>query len=391
MLPVILAATLSVSQVLPAFEQFCTNTGIEIGHPITESMITKQIVDEKHQRVQVRIQEKYWLTWYKGKVDEFDDLNEAVHRRLSRSDPADMMRWSQQPCLLDETEALEMATGIFRRLGYDENGFDSAKVEHYRWAPSPVNPDRFFLLPIFDVRWYRKGYSSGQPVPQYVELIISGTLRGPVHFFDATFPEGFVSRTLTEALSKVASAYEKEPSITLKEAGTLCEPLLRAIGAQINGPLKEHGTLYEPDPSFGLPPILEVDKRFQFRISHHCVREFYDLNERPLMLLADCHPDRVQKLAQQQCVVTDTEALAIASRIFRKLGYSEGDFDPPRASRHLNATGYLDNPPAPLQLPDSYIVEWVGKRRLQALLGQPESLRMEISGATSNLIFFTHL
>jgi|GEM_PF-5300244 len=408
MLAVILATTLSVSQVLPALEAFCTNAEIEIRRPLTEQMVSEQIVEPEHGRVQGVIQGRYRFSYWRGKMEEFADRNENIFRRLNRLDPADMVKWSREPCSITETDALEMATRIFRRLGYSEKDFDPPEAKRSRWIPNPGNPEDFLLIPIYGVRWFQKGSSRELAVPPKVEFVISGTTRHLVYFSDTRWSETFAEKVLTAFLPKPPP--EEQPSIELKEALRICEPMLKAIGAQINGPLEQHAKLRLPDERTkqilgkGIRPFLNIDDRYLFEISFGKLREFNDFHERPICVLEVENPQRLKEMSQEKCSLNEKQALQIALKFFHNLGFRDRNFYPPEVSRHLNGTSpffgldpadfywseHPKHPATPLTLPDSFRVEWAGKGLIDALLGKQQFEVIEISGVTSNLIFYWH-
>jgi hypothetical protein len=186
MIGLILAATLTVTQALYTVEKFCANAGLDIPKPLTEKELSKQILDTEHQRFQGRIGDKYRFTYYKGRIQELGDRSENIHVRLTRLDPADMQKWSEQPCPIDNAGALQIAQGIFKKLGFDEKRFDAPEVKRYRWIPSPANPQHVLWLPVYGVRWYQKGYSRELAVPAQVHMDISGTTQKIIYYFDSS-------------------------------------------------------------------------------------------------------------------------------------------------------------------------------------------------------------
>jgi hypothetical protein len=406
---ILLAAALSVTQVLSILDTFCTNAEIEVRHPLTEAMVSDQIIDPKHDRIQGVIEGRWRFSFCRGKMEEFADKNEKVFVRLTRLDPADMVKWSQEPCSITETQALEMARRIFQKLGYNEKDFDPPDAKRGRWIPSPVDPSKFFLLPFFGVRYFKRGGSHDLVVSERVEFTISGTTKNVIYFSDTTRSQ--MQSLLERTMAKVVPLPpEEQPPIEFKEALRICEPMLKAIGAQINGPLDQHAKLGIPDEwtkqllGTSARPVLSVDDRYIFAISFGKLRTFNDFHERPIHVLEVKNPQRLQEMAQEKCSLDEKQALEIASRIFQNLGFRKGDFYPPRVSRHVNRTSdffgldpadfYWSQHPAKtgtvLNLPDSLWIDWAGKRLIDGLLNKQQTVIMEISGVTSNLIFYSH-
>jgi hypothetical protein len=405
---ILLAATLSVTQMLTLADAFCTNAEVEISRPLSEAMVSGLMVDPQHDRIQGMIQDRYRFGCYKGKVQEFADRKENVFARLGRSDPADKVKWSQEPCFITETQAMEMAARNFQKLGYDAKRFDAPEVARFRWIPAPANPNSFLLFPAFGVTYFRKGESHNNHVTSArIEFIISGTTKKLIYFFDASQLGGTLERMLTKA---VPTPPEEQPSIGLKEAIRACEPMLKAIGAQINRPLEQHVELRLPSEQAkqmqgaSARPFLIVNDRFLFEMSSGRLCEFNDLHERPITVLEVDNPQRIRDMAQEKFSLDEKRALQIALTIFHALGFRDRSFYPPKVSRHVNGTSpffgldpadfywseHPKHPATPLALPDSFRVKWVGNSLIDGLLGKEQDIIMEISGVTSNLIFYWH-
>jgi hypothetical protein len=87
-----------------------------------------------------------------------------------------------------------------------------------------------------------------------------------------------------------------------------------------------------------------------------------------------------------------------------RLGFRGRNFFPPVVKRHVNRTSvFFGLTPADfnmsgqatkqgirLNLPDSFWIDWAGKSLIDGLLNKQQTVIMEISGVTSNLIFYSH-
>src|ERR1035437_1078146 len=109
MIALMLAAVLTTDQVLKEFDDFCTKAEIEVSHPITEQMVTWKSSPLGQDSLSVIINDQFRLEYYGGRVRAFENRKESGLRKLSRLDPEEMLRWSKQPCLIDEGGARKIA------------------------------------------------------------------------------------------------------------------------------------------------------------------------------------------------------------------------------------------------------------------------------------------
>lgn len=107
-------------------------------------------------------------------------------RKLSRLDPAEMQRWSEQPCLIDQRGAFEIAKRLLHRLGFDETEFEPIEVGRYSWQPSEAAPEHILRPPLYWVRSRLQGTSPQDTEVVGVRMDISGTTGRLVYYSDYT-------------------------------------------------------------------------------------------------------------------------------------------------------------------------------------------------------------
>jgi hypothetical protein len=386
MLALILAASLSLEQVLPKFEDFCTKAELEIAHPLTEQMLTKQAVNEKHDQVVVRVQDRYVLKYLLGRVKSFTDLHENVAVRLTRLDPEDMKRWSEQPCLLDEATAGEIAKRIFERLGFDEKEFDPPEVHHFRWQPSPADPENVLWLPVFMAKWYQKGESRDQALPPHVEMDISCATKKLVYYLDATTKKRFSLRPAPAASNLIPT---NAVALPLSEnIATECAQFAKAAGLDLADTWQQQTKVVGTGSS---AQSVGVGENYLFELRNDRIEKFSD-HEKLLRQFPEekLYFDEVKQWVGKPSVITETQAMAIATQVFQRLGFDSRQFYPAYIKRMDSQVEDPEHPGVALSLPPSYMIRWASKRPFWARNGSPEMVFMEISGTTSNLIFYLH-
>ncbi len=185
MITPILAAALTLQTILTSAEDFSTRVGLDVPRPITTNMVTKfRLVPEDHYGFAV-ISNTFVFSWLRGVICEYIDNRESMHR----NGPAELKRWSEQPCLLDEKRALELARDYFRKLGFKEEEFEPPKCYQYRYATSFERRNEPILLPLFRIEWLEKGAKKpeGEPLIPIVEMYISGTTKRMIYFSSTGF------------------------------------------------------------------------------------------------------------------------------------------------------------------------------------------------------------
>lgn len=185
MLPLILATAITLGSTLPLFDEFLRKAEIDVGHPLTEKVITKRIVDPEADLVNVWIKNRYVMDCFRGNVRVFTDRDEDVYRMTTKLDPAEMKKWSEQPCVITETDAQEIAQRLFQRLGFKATDFEKPEVNRFRWQPSESNPNHVLWFPAFHIRWLKKGFKGEHLLEPKIMMVISGTTKKLIHF-DAT-------------------------------------------------------------------------------------------------------------------------------------------------------------------------------------------------------------
>lgn len=182
MIALVLAAVVSLESRLPAFSEFLSNAEINVKLPLTSEMVTKKILDPEG--ATIHVQSRYYLSFWARRVREFADMAEDPGRMMTRLDPAEMKRWSEQPCVISETNALEIAHRLFRRLGFKPEDFGEPEVNRYSWQPAESNPNHVLLLPAFHVRWIKKGFKpwENSGLAPEIEMAISGTTKKLIRY-----------------------------------------------------------------------------------------------------------------------------------------------------------------------------------------------------------------
>jgi hypothetical protein len=385
-LTLILAASLSVQQVLPKFEDFCNKAELEIDYPLTEQMLTKQVVNEKYEQVLVRVQEKYVLKYLRGRVKSFTDLRENIAVRLTRLDPHDMQGWSEQPCLIDEAEASEIAKRIFRRLGFDEKDFDPVEVHRYRWQPSPADPDHVLWLPVFMVKWYEQGHPRDQALPPHVQMDISGTTKKLAYYLDATTLKSSLLQRGIPAPELTGTNVPPPPSA--ENLLPVCERFLKAAGIQLDAGDRKEVKAFAAE--WATPTLVVVQRRYVFKFVAGRLSEFWDNKEHLRRLLMEERMPEVKSWAGRPTMLTAAQAEQTATKVFAALGLDQRRFSPPKVQRYDPKADDPDQPGTTLTLPASYSFRWVGKRPWWARGGMPDVVDIEVSGDTGNVVYYSH-
>jgi len=134
-LTAILAAALSVQSLLASAEAFSTRVGIDIPRPLTTNLVTKFKINAGDDNGFVVIKDPFNFTCVKGKIISYIDQRENVSVILTRCDPAELKRWSEQKTLIDTNGALAIAREQFQRLGFKDEDFQTPSCHQYEWMP----------------------------------------------------------------------------------------------------------------------------------------------------------------------------------------------------------------------------------------------------------------
>jgi hypothetical protein len=153
----IAASALTLSTILAAVEDFSTRIGLPIEKPLKTETVTKSGVHPEDGDGFVIIQKKYTFTFLRSEISYFADLEDDLSLKLTRLDPAEMKRWSEEKCILDEKQALQVALDFFHKLGFRDEDFEPPQCHQYRWQPSEQDAGHVLLLPAFHVKWLKKG------------------------------------------------------------------------------------------------------------------------------------------------------------------------------------------------------------------------------------------
>jgi hypothetical protein len=95
-----------------------------------------------------------------------------------------MKTWSEQPCVLDEKQAKDVALDYFRKLGFRDEAYEAPQCNRYRWQPSENAPEHVLLLPAFFVKWLRKGVKENEyGFGNKVVMAVSGTDKRLLYYF----------------------------------------------------------------------------------------------------------------------------------------------------------------------------------------------------------------
>ncbi len=184
MIAPILAATLTLQMILTGAEDFSRRAGLDVPPLITTNMVTKFKLHPEDQDGFAIVSNIFHFTWLRGVICNYIDGRESVNRILTRGDPAQLKQWSEQPSLLDEKSALELARDYFHKLGFKDEDFDPPECHQYTWSPSFERQNEINNLPAFEVEWLKKGYKKIEtdPLNPMVKMIVSGATKRMVYF-----------------------------------------------------------------------------------------------------------------------------------------------------------------------------------------------------------------
>jgi hypothetical protein len=174
-----------------------------------------------------------------------------------------------------------------------------------------------------------------------------------------------------------------------------CERFLTAVGIQIKEPVQTQAKLYIPSATArellgeSAQPYLVIAERYVFKFADHRVWRFADTHEDPVSVAIFRDADVLRRLAGKECVLGETQAVAIAVSLFKKLGFNEKAFWYRKVERLQKKVDDPDNPGAQLELPASYRVGWI-RRPFWKPFSDPEVVDLDISCATSNLVRYFH-
>jgi hypothetical protein len=350
-------------------------------------MFTKQGGKPEEGILLLRLKDRYRIDYYRGTVRGFADLNENVKVTMTRLDPDQMKRWSEQPCLLDEANAAEIAKRLFRQLGFDEQRFDPIEVHRYSWQPSEANRDNVLWLPLFQVTWFQMGTQRDQALPPSVTMDISGTTKKLVYYHDATRDE----RVTLRASPTPASATQSpaNPDAAHKSILRVCEDFFLAVGIRPPGNWQSQLQVTTRPQDFA-PTWAAVQNRYVFKLRDTAVYEFSDHDQWLPMLTAEERTADLRALAGLPATVTETQAVQMAAQILAKLGFDKRKLTLSKVERSEASVDDPQHAGTSLPLPTSYRVQWVGKRPFWARNGMPDIIGMEISGAAGNLVHYYH-
>jgi hypothetical protein len=375
----ILAAILSYDQTLKEFEVFCSNAEIEVGCPITSETV-KPFRTRHEDEARIQVADRYSLGYDCNKVREFQDLKESGIPKLNHLDPAEMQSWSEEKCLIDEDGAKQIATRLFHRLGFDDRLFDPVEVHRYSWQPDEAIADHVLWLPLFWVNWRRKAFHHDSTGGPCVQMDISGTTRKLVNYLDCTHDDipffGF-----TEELQPLQhrTPATNAPPVSPTTA-TPVERFFEATGIKPPKDWRQQTQATDPPP----PTFVQVEDRYLFRLQSDSVREFGDGEQNFTLLAMKRGHASLSNWFGVGTIVTETQAVQIATQFLGRLGFGEQSFCPAEVTEDEAVA--MD--PVRGALPVSYTVRWVGKRPPSVRSGLPDVVEIGISGATSNLVHY---
>jgi len=389
MLPLILAAVLSFDQMLQEFDDFSVKAELEVRHPITQEMVTKSFPHLDKGTLGIHVTNRYQMEYWGGRVRNFEDLEEGGHPKLSRLDPAEMQEWSERPCLIDKAGAQEIAVRLFRRLGFDEKQFDLDEVHRFSWQPSEEAPEHVLWLPLFWVKWWRKGVDRNDQSAPYVNMNISATTKRLVYYSDTTRDDDPL-RDLLEGFTRLSPEHAvkgaKDASASLAKIVAPVDSFFNAAGIKPKAGWRKRIQATE------LPAcsIVQVQDRYLLKLRGGSVREFGDSERSFYLAMLEERSTILSNWVDAPTVITETQAVQIATHLLTRLGFDKQAFNPaevklahPELSREDP-----DHPGKMVPLQTSYAVQWVGKRPASARSGRPDVVEMEISGANSNLLHY---
>jgi hypothetical protein len=385
MLALVLAAAVTLEQALVGIDDFFTKAEIDVAHPVTQQMLTKTHTKLDRGIVLVRVNDRYRIDFFRGKVRAFNDLRDDGKDKLGRLDPNEMKQWSEQPCLIDETGAREIARRIFLRLGFEERDFDPVEVHRYSWQPTEADPDHKLRLPLFHVIWYQKGHSRDQAVPPSILMNISGTTKRLVYYSDCTRHGqaallSIRTKQMTDAPALVADT----------NAQAICAAFFKAAGISpaTNWMQRTHLSNTPTDPA--VTATITIDDRYVFKLRKKLVHEFYDRQQWPFVVHVEGRSAELSRWAGKPAAITETQAVQLAGRVLSNLGFDKQQFRITEVQPDVPQITDPDRPGNTLSLPTFYRIQWVGQRPWWARHGMPDVIRMEISGANGELVHYWH-
>jgi hypothetical protein len=174
-----------------------------------------------------------------------------------------------------------------------------------------------------------------------------------------------------------------------------CERFLTAVGIQMKGPVQSQAKLYIPSATArellgeSAQPYFVVADRYVLKFADHRVWRFSDIHDDPVSVAVIRDAEVVRRLARKECALGETQAVAIATNLFRKLGFNERAFVNRRVERIQKQADDPDRPGTKLDLPATYRVGWI-RRPFWKPFSDPEVVDLDISCATSNLVRYFH-
>jgi len=132
----------------------------------------------------VQVQNRYLFTVRGDCVDEFCDREQNISALVVEANRAGVSNWMGVATIITETQAVQIATSLLLRLGFDKQAFYPAEL---RYDETPANDPSLQPLPTFyTIRWVGKRPSSARGgLPEIVEMEISGANSNLVHYWYA--------------------------------------------------------------------------------------------------------------------------------------------------------------------------------------------------------------
>ncbi len=181
----LVGASLTLESLFPLCSDFLQRIGVKADGSL-EKQVTKSILQPEDQQATIIVQDLYVLTYSRGEIMAFHYKNRpfAIHSMLTRLDPAEMKAWSEQPSLLDEKQARDLALDYFRKLGFKDEDYEPPQCNRYQWQPSEHAMERVLLLPAFHVKWLKKGVKENEyEFGDKVVIAVSGTDKRLLYYF----------------------------------------------------------------------------------------------------------------------------------------------------------------------------------------------------------------